>query len=105
MTRADRGTVVFDLGGVLIDWDPRHLYRKLFAGEEAAMEHFLATICTYEWNRGHCARNSSGSGSFKRDFSRWQQLPDRRFRPPLDSGDLWGFFEVENEVENPLSSP
>lgn len=42
---------VFDLGGVLIDWDPRHLYRRLFAGDEAAMEDFLATVCTPEWNR------------------------------------------------------
>ena len=32
--------MIFDLGGVLIDWDPRHLYRKLFAGDEAAVEHF-----------------------------------------------------------------
>ena len=55
MTKAARDTVVFDLGGVLIDWDPRHLYRKLFAGEEAAMEHFLATVCTHEWNRGQDA--------------------------------------------------
>jgi 2-haloacid dehalogenase len=44
-----RSTVVFDLGGVLIDWNPRHLYRKLFA-DEAAMEDFLATVCTAEWN-------------------------------------------------------
>jgi 2-haloacid dehalogenase len=44
-----RSTVVFDLGGVLIDWDPRHLYRKLFA-DTAAMEDFLATVCTAEWN-------------------------------------------------------
>src|SRR6185437_10180994 len=43
MTETGRSIVVFDLGGVLIDWDPRHLYRKLFAGDEAAMEHFLAT--------------------------------------------------------------
>jgi 2-haloacid dehalogenase len=41
--------VVFDLGGVLIDWDPRHLYRKLL-GDEAAVEEFLATVCTLEWN-------------------------------------------------------
>jgi 2-haloacid dehalogenase len=41
--------VVFDLGGVLIDWNPRHLYRKLFE-HEADMEHFLANICTTEWN-------------------------------------------------------
>jgi 2-haloacid dehalogenase len=41
--------VVFDLGGVLIDWDPRYLYRKLLADEEA-VEEFLATVCTPEWN-------------------------------------------------------
>jgi 2-haloacid dehalogenase len=44
-----RLVVVFDLGGVLIDWNPRHLYRKLFA-DEAAMEQFLANVCTTEWN-------------------------------------------------------
>jgi len=43
--------IVFDLGGVLMDWDPRHLYRKLFDGDEAAMEEFLATVCTAEWIR------------------------------------------------------
>ena len=43
--------IVFDLGGVLMDWDPRHLYRKLFGGDEAAMEEFLATVCTAEWIR------------------------------------------------------
>ena len=42
--------VVFDLGGVLIDWNPRHLYRKLFPGDEAAMEAFLATVVNDEWN-------------------------------------------------------
>ncbi|HEX6979904.1 MAG TPA: HAD family phosphatase [Alphaproteobacteria bacterium] len=42
-------TVVFDLGGVLIDWNPRHLYRTRFA-DEAAMEAFLATVCTQAWN-------------------------------------------------------
>ena len=42
-------TVVFDIGGVLIDWNPRHLFRKVFeSGEE--MEWFLANVCTYEWN-------------------------------------------------------
>lgn len=41
---------VFDIGGVLLDWNPRHLYRKLFE-DEAAMEAFLATVCTPEWNR------------------------------------------------------
>ena len=46
--------VVFDLGGVLIDWDPRYLYRTLFA-DETAMEDFLATVTTPEWNRAQDA--------------------------------------------------
>ena len=41
--------VVFDLGGVLIDWNPRHLYRKLF-DDEAKMERFLTEICSPVWN-------------------------------------------------------
>ena len=46
--------VVFDLGGVLIDWDPRYLYRTLF-DDEVAMEEFLATVTTQEWNRAQDA--------------------------------------------------
>lgn len=42
--------VVFDLGNVLLRWDPRFLYRKIFAGDDARMEWFLANICTSEWN-------------------------------------------------------
>lgn len=43
-------TVVFDLGGVLIDWNPRHLYRDLFGGDDARMERFLTEICSPAWN-------------------------------------------------------
>ena len=42
-------TAVFDLGAVLIDWNPRYVFRSLFA-DEAAMEDFLATVCTPAWN-------------------------------------------------------
>jgi 2-haloacid dehalogenase len=41
--------VVFDLGGVLIHWDPRLLYNKLLPDDDA-VEEFLSTICTPEWN-------------------------------------------------------
>lgn len=41
--------IVFDIGGVLLDWNPRYLYRKLFDTEEQ-MEHFLAEVCTLEWH-------------------------------------------------------
>ena len=43
-------TVIFDLGGVLVDWNPRYFYRKLFPGDEAAMEDFLTNVCNSDWN-------------------------------------------------------
>lgn len=49
MTPKSINTVIFDLGGVLVDWNPRYLYRKLFSTEEE-VEHFLTKICTTEWN-------------------------------------------------------
>jgi 2-haloacid dehalogenase len=44
--------VAFDLGGVLIDWNPRYLYRQLF-DDPAEMEDFLARVCTSDWHRTH----------------------------------------------------
>ena len=41
--------VIFDLGGVLVDWDPRYLYRQLFDDPDE-MESFLAEVTTAEWN-------------------------------------------------------
>lgn len=41
--------IIFDLGGVLVDWNPRYLYRSHF-NDEASMERFLAEVLTPEWN-------------------------------------------------------
>ena len=52
MERRPVEAVVFDIGGVLLDWDPRHLYRKLF-DDEQAMNRFLERICTPQWHQAH----------------------------------------------------
>ncbi|PZP53654.1 MAG: 2-haloalkanoic acid dehalogenase [Micavibrio aeruginosavorus] len=41
--------VVFDIGNVLIDWDPKNLYRQLIDSEEE-IDAFLTDICHYTWN-------------------------------------------------------
>jgi len=41
--------VIFDFGGVLVDWNPRYLYRQLF-DDEVAMERFLTFVCSTTWN-------------------------------------------------------
>lgn len=42
-------TLVFDIGNVLIAWDPRNLYRKVF-DDPARMEWFLSEVCDHDWN-------------------------------------------------------
>lgn len=41
--------IIFDFGGVLLDWNPRYLYKSYF-NNDVEMEHFLANICNGEWN-------------------------------------------------------
>lgn len=54
--RKPPSVVVFDLGGVLVDWNPRHLYRQLIP-DPAEMERFLATVTTTAW---HVAQDRGG---------------------------------------------
>lgn len=42
-------TIIFDLGAVLIDWHPHHLYNKIFT-DAAQRDWFLENICTNDWN-------------------------------------------------------
>ncbi len=48
-------TIIFDLGGVLIDWNPKYVYRDVFDGDEEKVDWFLNNICTSEWNVAHDA--------------------------------------------------
>jgi 2-haloacid dehalogenase len=104
MANARRSTVVFDLGGVLIDWNPRHLYRKLFAGDEAAMEHFLATVCTHDWNRCQDAGRSFAEGArlLKSEYPEKAELIDAygaRFDEMI-AGHIDGSLEILAELRN-----
>jgi len=43
-------TLIFDLGGVLIDWNPEYVYLKEFRGNREKMNWFLNEVCAWEWN-------------------------------------------------------
>lgn len=55
-------TIIFDLGGVLIDWNPNHLYSKLIADEEQR-QHFLTHICSPDWNEEQDAGRPLSEGT------------------------------------------
>ena len=42
-------SIIFDFGGVLVDWNPRHMYKDVFENN-SEMEHFLTHICSDDWN-------------------------------------------------------
>ena len=104
MVKPARDTIVFDLGGVLIAWDPRHLYRKLFAGDETAMEHFLANVCTHEWNRCQDAGRSFAEGArlLKAEHPEKAELIDAYFSrfDEMMPGPIAGSVEILAELHD-----
>ena len=42
-------TIIFDLGGVLIDWNPEYVFREIISDSERR-QHFFENICTHDWN-------------------------------------------------------
>lgn len=47
--------IIFDLGGVLIDWNPDKVFIKVFEGDKKKMEYFYSEICTQDWNENQDA--------------------------------------------------
>ncbi|GAA4270201.1 HAD family hydrolase [Hyunsoonleella aestuarii] len=48
-------TIIFDLGGVLIDWNPEYVFLDVFDGDRKKMQWFFDNICTHDWNENQDA--------------------------------------------------
>ena len=48
-------TIIFDLGGVLIDWNPEYVFLGVFDGDRENMQWFFDNICTHDWNENQDA--------------------------------------------------
>ncbi|WP_439695244.1 HAD family hydrolase [Mucilaginibacter sp. AW1-7] len=55
-------TIIFDLGAVLIDWNPHYVYKTIF-DDEQEMHDFLANVCTSDWNEEQDAGRSLQEGT------------------------------------------
>lgn len=90
--------IVFDFGGVLLDWDPRYLYRKLFAENEQAMERFLTETDFYNWNLDQDAGRSFAEGvrlgcEKYPNYCELLRVYDERW-PESISGPIWETVEI-----------
>ena len=90
-------TIIFDFGGVLIDWDARYLYRKLFQRDEEAMERFFAEVDFYDWNlqqdagrsfrqavESHCRRHPAYCDLIRAYDMRWEESISGPIQPVVD---------------------
>jgi len=71
-------TIIFDLGGVLIDWNPKYLYRKIFDTEEE-VNYFLNHIATSDWNEEQDAGRSFEDGTKEL----LQKFPEEKWRQAI----------------------
>ena len=89
-------TVIFDLGKVLIDWEPRRLFRKIFDDEEE-MEYFLNNICTSDWNvqqdKGRLIKDANAllisqfpkyKNQIEAFYGRWEEMLGGPIQPTVD---------------------
>lgn len=87
MTETKIKHVIFDLGGVLIDWNPEYLYEKVFKGDKEKMKWFLNNVCTQDWNMEQDAGRTFEEGTrillktyaeyeseIKLFFGRWEEM-------------------------------
>ena len=47
--------IIFDLGGVLVDWNPEYVYLDVFKGYRKKMKWFFDEVCTFDWNENQDA--------------------------------------------------
>lgn len=95
---------VFDLGNVLIDWDPRYLYRKLFGGDLQAMENFLREVRFFEWNLEQDAGRpfKEAVAEMCDRFPQYCELIrayDQRYEESL-GGPIWPTVEILRELKD-----
>jgi 2-haloacid dehalogenase len=68
--------ILFDFGNVLLEWNPRYIYRRYFPDDEAAMEQFLQEVDFMEWNAQQDKGRSftEGVAVLSRDFPHYAEL-------------------------------
>ena len=94
MPHPDIKAVVFDIGGVLLDWDPRHLYRKLIA-DPAELADFLDRVCTPRWHLAHdlgahteqsCRDLATAHPELADLIMAWSRRSEEMIAGPIDAG-------------------
>ena len=68
-------TIIWDLGGVLIDWNPRYLFNESYFETEEKREYFFKHICSNDWNEEQDAGRSivEATQELVKKFPEWEK--------------------------------
>ena len=96
--------IVFDLGGVLVDWNPDYVYKRIFNNDEQKMKWFYENICTPDWNEEQDAGRALAEGTellvnrfpeqeenIRAYYGRWEEML---------GGPIHGTVEVLRKLRN-----
>ena len=102
-------TIIFDLGGVLVDWNPKYLYQQIFKDDPEKMEWFLTNVCTPEWNLAHDAGQKIADGEalkiaefpeyeteIKAFYTDWEQMFAGTFKKTVE---LFKYFKASENYK------
>lgn len=72
-------TIIWDLGGVLVDWSPLYVYDDLYFSDPADRDYFFDSICTADWNE----RQDAGFPLQLATDEKLKEFPDPRWERPI----------------------
>jgi len=94
--------VIFDIGGVLLDWNPRYVYRDIFSQSDQ-MEWFLENVCSTDWNLQQDKGRSFDEGMYKlkKQYPQFENEIDVFWKrwPEMLKGEINGTVAILQELK------
>ena len=108
-------TIIFDLGGVLIDWNPKYVFDTIFNGDGERKQYFFQHVCTSDWNENQdagyplhqatadkLAEFPEWETEIKAFYGRWEEMLGGAIQPTVDifkklkAGNNYRFYALTN---------
>tara|TARA_Y100000385_G_C12851503_1_gene533307 strand:- start:89 stop:706 length:618 start_codon:yes stop_codon:yes gene_type:complete len=96
--------IIFDLGGVLVDWNPEYVYLDVFNGDQKKMQWFFDEVCTFDWNENQDAGYPLAQATEDRiklypQYEQWIRMFYGRWEEML-GGPIEGTVKILKELVN-----
>ncbi|MDG1761639.1 MAG: HAD family phosphatase [Flavobacteriaceae bacterium] len=96
--------IIFDLGGVIVDWNPEYVYLDVFNGDRKKTQWFFDEVCTFDWNENQDAGYPLAQATEDRiklypQYEQWIRMFYGRWEEML-GGPIEGTVKILKELVN-----